>query len=166
MSKRVPSPAQSDASRQNGSKSQGPVTPDGKSRSSRNGIRHGFLANTVLLETESRDRFMALCADLDQHFEPATEIEAGLIETMAVCRWRQMRLWSMERAALAHEIEKRSSEEEDTPTRVALAFHTLCENSRAGETLNRYESRYDRQYNRALQSLNQIRQKRDSAHVA
>ena len=81
MSKRVPSPAQSDASRQNGSKSQGPVTPDGKSRSSRNGIRHGFLANTVLLETESRDRFMALCADLDQHFEPATEIEAGLIET-------------------------------------------------------------------------------------
>jgi len=166
MNKRVLTPAQIDAARRNGAKSHGPVSNEGKAHSSRNSLRHGLLANSVVIPGESRDRFMTLCADLDRDFQPASETESSLIDTMAVCRWRQMRIWSMEKAALTNEIRKRNSEDEDNPTRTALAFHTLCDNSRAPEVLSRYETRFDRQYNRALQTLNQIRPKKGISRVA
>jgi len=170
MNKRVLTPAQIDAARRNGAKSHGPASQEGKARSSRNSFRHGLLANSIVIPGESRDRFMTLCADLDLHFQPASEVESGLIDTMAVCRWRQMRLWSMEKAALTNEIRKRSTapeaNDEDNPTRTALAFHALCDSSRATEVLSRYETRFDRQYNRALQTLNQIRRKTGISKVA
>ena len=44
---------QSAASRANGARSRGPVTPQGKRNSSRNGIRHGLLSKTITLQGES-----------------------------------------------------------------------------------------------------------------
>ncbi len=76
---------------------------------------------------------------------------------MAVARWRQMRIWGMEKASMEHQMraqsEARDANEghpvEDTATRCALAFRTLSDDSRSLELINRYESRYDRQYLRA-----------------
>ena len=48
------------ANRANAAKSTGPKTPRGKRNSSRNGIRHGLLASVILIEGESRDRFLEL----------------------------------------------------------------------------------------------------------
>jgi hypothetical protein len=46
---------------------------------------------------------------------------------MVVCRWRQMRLWALENAAVAHEIRKNAlaNETENKPTHAALAYRTL-----------------------------------------
>jgi hypothetical protein len=156
------------ANRANAAKSTGPVTPEGKQKASRNSVRHGMLARTIVLDGESRDRFTALLATLKEELRPQTAIESALVENMAVARWRQMRLWGMEKAGIAYEIQKQESavDSEDTmnrdaPTRAALAFRVLSDHSRSLELMNRYESRYDRQYSRALERLMQLREKND-----
>ena len=45
----TPSPAQSEASRQNGARSAGPATAAGKARSALNGVRHGLCGRTFFL---------------------------------------------------------------------------------------------------------------------
>jgi len=141
-----------DSSRANGAKSRGPITPEGKATVSQNGIRHGLLARSIVLDGEDLNAFLQLLDSLTQQFNPASPVESALIETMTVARWREMRLWAMEKAGLAHQIAQQP-EAVDPVTKAALAFRTLSDNSRSLELINRYETRYDRQFNRCLVRL-------------
>jgi hypothetical protein len=150
------------ASRANGSKSRGPVTISGKANSSRNALRNQQLSSALLLNGESSDLLRELIAGLHREFQPQTEIERMLLDTMAASRWRQMRSWSMETATLAWEIRKQSADSpqivaEDPATRAALAYRNIADASRALDQITRAEARYDRQYNRALQLLLSLR---------
>ena len=145
-----------DASRVNGAKSRGPVTAEGKAISSRNRLRHGLLARSVVLDGENRTRFYRLLSELTAEFTPEGPVQNALVETMAVARWRQMRIWGMEKAGLDYQISKQD-EPVDAPTKAALAFQTLSDSSRSLELINRYETRYDRQFNRALVRLLSLR---------
>jgi hypothetical protein len=145
-----------DASRANGAKSRGPITPKGKLTVSQNGIRHGLLARSVVLDTEDLDAFLQLLDSLIHQFNPAGPVENALIETMAVARWREMRLWAMEKAGLAYQIALQP-ETVDPITKAALAFRTLSDQSRSLELINRYETRYDRQFNRCLARLTTLK---------
>ena len=159
---------QQQASRTNGSKSRGPVTPEGKLASSRNAITHGMLSGTVVLKGESTDRFLGLLTALLEEFQPQTPFEESLIESMAVARWRQMRIWGMEKAAMEHEMRRQGEipnsialdPAEDAATRAAIAFRTLSDDSRSLELINRYESRYDRQYLRAHRRFLEVHDRR------
>ena len=82
-----------ESSRANGARSHGPVTAEGKQRSSQNALRHGLLAGQVLLEGESREAFEENLTDLVQRFQPADEVACSFIEEMAVCHWRIRRTW-------------------------------------------------------------------------
>lgn len=141
-----------ESSRANGVKSRGPVTPEGKARSSRNAVRHGMLAETVVLDAESAAGFSAHLARLHDELKPEPGIESTLVETMAVASWRQMRLWSMEKMQLDAETRNQQMfhADEDDSTCLGRAFRCLCDNSKALENINRYETRYDHQYHRAL----------------
>ncbi len=92
------------ASRTNGARSRGPVTEQGKRNSARNGIRHGLLAQTVVLKEESADAFQKLLAAFMDEHQPRTATRVSLVETMAVARWRQHRVWHAQRTALELEI--------------------------------------------------------------
>ena len=81
------------AARANGDPSKGPVSAHGKRSSSRNSLRHGLLARTVVLEEESTHRFRELLHALMDEFQPASATQIMLVETMAVARWRQLRIW-------------------------------------------------------------------------
>lgn len=140
------------ASRANGALSPGPKTPLTKLRSARNSLRHGLLARTIVLDDERSTTFKALLAELETQLQPRDQVEKSCIENMVVARWRMMRIWSMEKAGLQHEISKQE-DGQDGPTRSAIAFRSLCDDSRSAELLNRYEVRYDRQYARALHLL-------------
>ena len=153
---------QQQASRANGSKSCGPVTPAGKLASSRNAITHGLLCGTIVLECESTDRFLSLVAVLHEEFQPQTPFEESLVENMAVARWRQMRVWGLEKAGIDHEMRRQSGlsnsiSAEDNATRASLAFRTLSDDSRSLELINRYDSRFDRQYYRAHRRFLEVR---------
>jgi hypothetical protein len=136
------------ASRINGSKSRGPITARGKRNSNRNNVRHGLVAETVVIDNESLPRFHALVQSLTADLTPQTNTEVGLVESMAVARWRQMRLWALEKSGLDYEIRQQDGKAttEDGPTRAFLAFRSLTDQSRSLELINRYETRHARYY--------------------
>src|SRR6476661_1242069 len=112
------------ASRANGAKSKGPVTPEGKRASAANNLRHGSLARSIVLTGENRELFYRLVKEFEAEFQPVGPIESALLQTLVVSRWRQMRIWSIEKATLDHQIGKQE-EAVDAPAKAALAFRTL-----------------------------------------
>ncbi len=142
-----------DSSRANGAKSRGPVTPEGKRKSSRNAIRHGFLAEAVVLDSERTPAFYDLLNDLIREHNAQTETQLNLIETMTMARWRIARLWAIEREVLQTEMEKPEHESDDVAANLTKAFRALAERDGILGLLNRYEARLDRQYSRALNLL-------------
>jgi len=166
------------ASLANSAKSTGPVTPEGKALSSQNAIRHGILAESIVLDGESAERFSEVLSTLQEELQPATSIESRYVETMALAEWRRLRLICLEKEQIVIETRRQeaadlsnlsnsdslsTSNNDDCPTEVsstrymALAFRALSDESRAQELLNRYEARYDRQYQRALNGLRAYR---------
>jgi hypothetical protein len=160
------------ASLANSAKSTGPVTPEGKALSSQNAIRHGILAESIVLDSESAERFSEVLSTLQEELQPATSIESRYVETMALAEWRRLRLICLEKEQIVIETRRQEaadlsnlsdSNNEGTATEVssirytALAFRALSDESRAQELLNRYEARYDRQYQRALNGLRAYR---------
>jgi hypothetical protein len=159
----VPSERQLEANRINASKSRGPVTPEGRAKSALNSLRHGLLADTVVLEGESVERFTSLLTALNEEFDPQSATESALIENMATARWREMRLWSIEKSGLEREM---GNQTEGSPAnRAAKAFRTLCDQTNVLELLNRYESRFDRQYCRALTRLLDLKARRKNTFL-
>lgn len=147
------------ASRANGARSRGPVTPEGKLRARRSNIERGMLARTVVLEDESRPRFHALMTSLQEELKPETTIENLLIHKMAVSHWRLLRVWGMERSGLSNEVNNAGQPgSPDLPTRDALAFGKSAVHG------NQYEMRFDRQFTRALDRFEKFRATR-TRHV-
>ncbi len=146
---------QREASRRNGAKSKGPITPRGKAISSRNRTTHGLLARTIVLDAESARRYHQLRMELHQAFQPRNAAEAALVENMAASRWRQIRSMSLQKAALDRDL-ARNLEPGAAPLR---AVHALTESVSAAShrTLLNYELAFDSQFSRALLRWRQLR---------
>ncbi|HUS11703.1 MAG TPA: hypothetical protein VMZ30_14650, partial [Pyrinomonadaceae bacterium] len=56
--------------RENGKKSQGPITPEGKQRSSRNSITHGLASKCVVISNESEDLYNLLLSSYQTEWQP------------------------------------------------------------------------------------------------
>jgi hypothetical protein len=80
-------------------------------------MAYGMLSGTIVLEGESKDRFQALLAALHEELQPQTPIETSLVENMAVARWRQMRIWGMEKAGMEHEMRRQAEASQSTRNR-------------------------------------------------
>jgi hypothetical protein len=150
------------ANRTNGRKSRGPVTPGGRRNSSRNALKHGMFAQTILLPGESRERFLKLLADLTTEFQATTPNELALVETMAFCRWRVLRSWTFQASQISREqrLQGDSVIDEDPPTQSVIALNSLNQPPSLLETLSRLEIRFDRQYHRAADRLARLKSKK------
>lgn len=152
-----------EAARTNGAKSQGPVTEEGKARSSRNAQSHGLCSEVVVMEGESQEAFDALAAAIFASHVPVTIEEADLVFEIAANRWRLRRCMEMEKA-LFEEAKDRLRTDKESPItderivhRKALAGVT---DSSAMKQLHRYNSRLRRAAEKAEQEFRSLRLQR------
>jgi hypothetical protein len=159
----MPSDLQSETARANGAKSRGPKTPEGREKSSRNAIKHGFTSNSIMvLDSESPDRFHEILDDFYTTYQPAGAVEKDLVEEMVAARWRIRRMWSVETGLLNGEIHTQETkiESPDSGVHLAAAFRTLTDESHSLALNFRYASRLHRIYDSALKNLREVQQNR------
>ncbi len=133
------------ANRLNAQKSTGPKSPEGKKRASQNRTTHGLSSEHVVLASEDRSSFDNLLAILNGEWDPNSETEAFLVETLAYNQWRLLRIGRIEHASLSRKLE--SGGELSVPMEV--------------EDLSRYEGRSSRAYYRALNMLTKLQEARE-----
>lgn len=147
---------QREASRKNGAKSRGPKTTEGERNSSMNAARRRLLTRTLLIVDESDAHFAALIRQLFDEYQPLPGYETSLVESMAVWRWRQLRLLGMESAAISHEIRNHHemSQEPLSPiTHAVFATRNLTDRSRLLSYIARELNNSEQQYMRAHRAL-------------
>ena len=146
-------PKQIQAAQRNGARSKGPLTAEGKNNSARNNTRHGLLAQTVVLEEESADRFTDLFTAYLDEYKPRTASQLSLVESMTVARWRQLRIWGAQKTAMDRDMALQDPNVGPAPVRALAALRGTAESSCSPELLLRYEIAFDRQFSRALTRL-------------
>jgi len=83
------------ANRRNALRSSGPKTARGKRTVARNAIKHGFLAQEVVITAgdgkENLEEFHAMVERLWEYYEPVGVVEEILVQRIATCWWRLAR---------------------------------------------------------------------------
>jgi len=138
------------ASRENGTQSHGPVTPEGKQRSSQNAVKHGLSARRLLVEGESAEDLQYLRVSWMRQLQPHTPAEREVAEEVVAAEWRLRRCQEAEASLLSAEIRKLNSES------IGEAFKSLAENSRALDLLHRYMTAAQRDFDRALKRFHDV----------
>ncbi|MCC6391355.1 MAG: hypothetical protein IT167_12200 [Bryobacterales bacterium] len=142
------SQAHSDAARINGAKSQGPITPEGKARSSQNGRIHGFTSSRIVFQTpEEQEDYDTLLSEYTTNLKPKGPIELDTFHQLIHAAWR-LRNLAIADAAL---YEK------------AAGDPLLCEDleiEKKAALLHRYRTAAERAYTRALNQLKSIQNNR------
>jgi hypothetical protein len=115
------SPRKAEANRRNASKSTGPKTPQGKSWSRLNALKHGILASQAVVTTvegrPERKAFEQLVDGLAHDFAPVGTFEQVLVQQIAACIWRQRRLLMFENRAAFQSRDNRTFREMNEPQR-------------------------------------------------
>ncbi len=158
------------ANQKNAQLSSGPVTPEGKDRSSHNAVKTGLTGQTVLLPSENVAAYQSHIARIHKQFDPATDEERTLVQAIADTEWRLLRIPSLEAGILAVGRRKLADlypNESDPATRasfieaeVQLAFRKDLSNLALQETRLRRHRQVDSE---KLASLRAVRQKAEEA---
>jgi hypothetical protein len=144
------------ASRANGARSRGPVTPPGKARSAANALRHGLLAQNAILRLEPAEGFQAHLDDFVERLQPSDTVELSLVEELAVSVWRQRRCWAIETQLVDDAAAARPAHESPRQA-MAGAYSALAQGPELS-LIHRYEARIHRMYQRALSNLLLLRE--------
>ena len=90
------------ANRENAQKSSGPVTPEGKAKSSLNAVKHGLTGATVMFATaDDAKKYARHAADYQQQLQPVGPEESALVQSIADIRWRLATIPVLELGILA-----------------------------------------------------------------
>lgn len=148
--------AQQQASRDNGAKSHGPMSDEGKKIAAQNAVKHGLAStdpnpDTLLLFHENPAELALMRADYYRRYAPTDTVECDLVDRIIAAQWRLRRARQMETLTLESE---RFTEDPDTGETIDLGFaHAFKQNFQAWKTIQRYESRQSREIARCLKEL-------------
>jgi hypothetical protein len=118
------SEARSAASRENGQKSHGPVSPEGKAKSRFNAVKCNLTGNYVLVTAEDAPRYHTHISDYQSQFQPIGPEECALVQSIADIRWRLNKIPGLEQVILTIEGAKITAED---PTYADPAAHLALE---------------------------------------
>jgi len=96
------SEAQITANRANAQLSTGPITEAGKAKSSHNAVKTGLTGRTILLRTDDREVYLQHVARFFTKYQPVTEDEKALTQSVADTEWRLVRIPSLESGIYAN----------------------------------------------------------------
>ncbi len=159
---------QIEANRRNAQKSTGPRTEEGRAAVRLNGIKHGLTAETLVLPGESQSEFHELLDSLEAEHRPTTPTEELLVRQMAMASWRLRRLYHIEAAFFAFELDGQSSMRDkyyphlDGSGKLAYTLRQT-DPARTLGNLSRYEARLERSFRLALQDLHRLRKQARTA---
>ena len=101
---------QHQANHRNAQKSTGPKTPQGKTISSRNAIKHGFYARDIILNTntikENPREYIMLSESVFNDLRPQGIFQEVLVRRIINCLWRSQRAITAETAHITQQMEK------------------------------------------------------------
>src|ERR1700679_498441 len=143
---------QLEANRRNAQNSTGPKTIEGKSRSSRNNLRHGLTGQVTIMPNEDREAHDTFCNELVEGFKPESPIEQQLAQSIAEDSWRLNRVRAIENNmfALGHADQHREIQ-------IALAdAKTFQDQAAQFNLLTIYEQRINRGLRRNLKLLQEL----------
>ncbi len=153
------------ANRANAQHSPGPVTPEGKAKSSMNAVKTGLTGRTVLLPGEDAAAYQAHIEHHFTKFAPATEDERTLVQLTADTEWRLLRVAALESAFYAvgeRKLPDNIFADETDPTRRAHLLHAeiLMTFRKDFSNLALQESRLNRQLDKYKAELKEIQEQR------
>jgi hypothetical protein len=93
-------------------------------------------------------------------YRPTTASQVSLVETMAVARWRQLRVWGAQKTAMDRDMALQDPNVGPPSVRALVALRGSPESSCPPEVLLRYEIAFDRQFSRALTRLLALQSRR------
>lgn len=152
--------------RENGSKSRGPITPEGKKRVSQNPIKHGFYSQNIIIPGESHETYDQIKDAYVELLNPQTPIEHDLVTDIVNSRWLIRRADQLSTTAywLAQDQlqDELVSYDEQPPDRIQYAFfQKAMEPKNYIEILLRMKEKHERGYHRALNKLEKLRKRKD-----
>ena len=161
------SAAQFTANQANSRLSTGPLSETGKANSSRNNLRHGFRSQTVLLPGDDPEAYAALLADLTEYFAPTELIETRFVREMTDADWRLRRVREHLESAIARQMAKIAAAQPDVSALElqSIAIETLSETGTSYATWLRYETKFERQFDRAFKDWSRYQELRRNAHL-
>ena len=107
---------QIEANRRNALRSTGPRSEEGKQRSSRNALRHGLTAETVLEPLEDPEDYKLFEEAIAAEYDAELAVERELVLRLASLLWRLRRASSIEATLFALAAELPSKHREPTPS--------------------------------------------------
>jgi hypothetical protein len=151
------------ANRRNARRSTGPRSAAGKAISARNAVRHGLLAQTVLLPGEDPDELDALRDAIIERLEPDGAIELVLTDTIVGLAWRLRRAGAIERGLYALGLFSRLADaigaETNEEAKLGWAFASQADGF---ASLARYETTLSRAFTRTLGDLERLQAARQA----
>ena len=169
------SAAQAEASRKNGAMSCGPVSPEGKERSSRNAMRHGLTGDKFTILGEEEAEFEAYRLEFLASLAPADALEGSLAERIVQLNWRLRRAawmeadlisstqWVAHRKATKDEAQEVKQKWRPPPSEImgGTLYNSLSGPNCPYDTLGRYERRLERGLFQAIRELRELRRERE-----
>jgi hypothetical protein len=96
------SEAQITANRANATFSTGPITEAGKAKSAHNALKTGLTGRTILLPSDDREIYLQHVARFFTKYQPLTDDEKELTQSVADTEWRLARIPSLESGIYAN----------------------------------------------------------------